>query len=231
MLPALFDFLRSLTNPDRLIGLLSTLLAGWLGYTALSAVVFAETGLLLGFFLPGDSLLFTVGVVAGAGQLDIVWINVALMAAALIGDSTGFFLGRNTGPRIFSRPDSRFFKQDYVRRTREFYDRYGGKTIILARFVPVIRTFAPFMAGVSGMRYRRFLSFSVFGSLGWVYLMTILGYKLGKIPFVRAHFDQVVLLIVFLSVLPTLKEAWKAWRGTHQAGAGTSAIALPDPGE
>src|SRR5262249_18560550 len=150
--------------PERLIQLLSTLLAGWIGYTALSAVVFAETGLLLGFFLPGDSLLFTVGVVAGPGSLDIVWINAALLAGALVGDSTGFFLGRNTGPRIFTRRDSRFFKQEYVRRTREFYDRYGGKTIILARFVPVIRTFAPFMAGVSGMRYQRFLSFSVFGS-------------------------------------------------------------------
>jgi membrane-associated protein len=230
MLANLLEFLRSLTNPERLIQLLSTLLAGWIGYTALSGVVFAETGLLLGFFLPGDSLLFTVGVVSGAGQLDIVWINAALMTAALVGDSTGFFLGRNTGPRIFTRPDSRFFKQEYVRRTREFYDRYGGKTIILARFVPVIRTFAPFMAGVSGMRYRRFLSFSVFGSIGWVFLMTVLGYKLGRISIVRTHFDQVVLLIVFLSVLPTLNEAWKAWRGRHATGQ-PAAIAAVDPAE
>jgi membrane-associated protein len=230
MLGSLLDFLRSLTDPERLIQLLSTLLGGWLGYTALSGVVFAETGLLLGFFLPGDSLLFTVGVVSGAGQLNILWINGALMAAALIGDSTGFFLGRNTGPRIFTRPDSRFFKQEYVRQTRDFYDRYGGKTIILARFVPVIRTFAPFMAGVSGMSYRRFLSFSVFGSIGWVFVMTILGYKLGSIPFVRAHFDQVVLLIVFLSVLPTLKEAWKVWRG-RSSGGEAAAVAAAEPGE
>ena len=231
MLGNLLEFLRSLTNPERLIELLTTLLAGWIGYTALSAVVFAETGLLLGFFLPGDSLLFTVGVVAGAGQLDIVWINAALMAAALIGDSTGFFLGRNTGPRIFTRPDSRLFKQEYVRRTREFYDRYGGKTIILARFVPVIRTFAPFMAGVSGMRYRRFLSFSVFGSIGWVFAMTVLGYKLGKVPFVRTHFDQVVLLIVLLSILPTLKEGWKIWREKRRPVKRPSAIAAVEPGE
>ncbi len=230
MLANLVEFLRSLTNPERLIQLLSTLLAGWIGYTALSGVVFAETGLLLGFFLPGDSLLFTVGVVSGAGQLDIVWINAALMTAALVGDSTGFFLGRNTGPRIFTRQDSRFFKQEYVRRTREFYERYGGKTIILARFVPVIRTFAPFMAGVSGMRYRRFLSFSVFGSIGWVFLMTVLGYKLGRIPIVRTHFDQVVLLIVFLSVLPTLKQVWKAWSGRRGAGK-SAAIAAVDRGE
>lgn len=216
---SILDFLGSLTDPERLIALLSTLLSGWLGYTALSAVVFAETGLLLGFFLPGDSLLFTVGVVAGAGSLNIVVINVALMAAALIGDSTGFFLGRHTGPRIFTRKDSLLFKQEYVTRTREFYERYGGKTIILARFVPVIRTFAPFMAGVSGMAYPRFLSFSIFGSLGWVAGMTMLGYTLGSVPFVRKHFDQVVLLIIFISLIPTLNEVRKAWRGKARAAA------------
>lgn len=229
MLGSILEFLRSLTNPERLIQLLSTLLAGWIGYTALSGVVFAETGLLLGFFLPGDSLLFTVGVVSGAGQLNIVWVNAALMAAALIGDSTGFFLGRNTGPRIFTRPDSRFFKREYVRRTHEFYERYGGKTIILARFVPIVRTFAPFMAGVSGMRYRRFLSFSVFGSIGWVFVMTFLGYKLGRIRFVRTHFDQVVLLIVFLSLLPTLREAWQIWRGHRRAGGETTPVTIGEP--
>lgn len=209
MISAALEFFRALTNPERLIQLLSTLLSGWLGYTALSGVIFAETGLLLGFFLPGDSLLFTVGVVAGAGELNIVLINVALMAAALVGDSTGFFLGRHTGPRIFSRKDSRFFKQEYVTRTKHFYERYGGKTIIFARFVPIIRTFAPFMAGVSQMPYRRFLSFSVFGSTGWVLFLTVLGYELGSVPFVRRHFDAAVLLIIFLSLLPTFREAWK----------------------
>lgn len=212
MISGILEFLRSLTDPDRLIQLLSTLLTGWLGYTALCGVVFAETGLLLGFFLPGDSLLFTVGVVSGAGELNIALINVALMASAMIGDSTGFLLGRQTGPRIFTRKDSLFFKQEYVTRTRHFYDRYGGKTIIFARFVPVIRTFAPFMAGVSQMRYRRFVSFSVFGSLGWVFAMTMLGYELGSIPLVRRHFDQVVLLIIFISLLPTLREAVKVLR-------------------
>lgn len=213
MISSILEFLRALTNPERLIELLSTLLSGWLGYTALSGVVFAETGLLLGFFLPGDSLLFTVGVVAGAGQLNIVLINALLMAAAMIGDSTGFLLGRHTGPRIFTRKDSLFFKQEYVTRTKHFYERYGGKTIIFARFVPVIRTFAPFMAGVSQMPYRRFLSFSVFGSAGWVFLMTMLGYELGSVPFVRRHFDAAVLLIIFVSLLPTFYEAWKHWRG------------------
>ena len=213
MISSILDFLRSLTDPERLIHLLSTLLTGWLGYTALAGVVFAETGLLLGFFLPGDSLLFTVGVVSGAGELNIALINGLLMAAAMIGDSTGFWLGRHTGPRIFKRQDSLFFKQEYVTRTKHFYDRYGGKTIIFARFVPVVRTFAPFMAGVSQMSYRRFLSFSVFGSLGWVFLMTMLGFELGSVPFVRRHFDAAVLLIIFLSLLPTVREGLKAWRG------------------
>ncbi len=218
MISSVLDFLRSLTDPERLIHLLSTLLTGWLGYTALAGVVFAETGLLLGFFLPGDSLLFTVGVVSGAGELNITLINGLLMAAALVGDTTGFFLGHHTGPRIFTRQDSLFFKQEYVKRTKDFYDRYGGKTIIFARFVPVIRTFAPFMAGVSQMPYRRFVSFSVFGSLGWVFAMTMLGYKLGGVAFVRKHFDAVVLLIIFISLLPTLWEAAKAI-GEHRKTA------------
>ena len=213
MIHSIIEFLRSLTDPERLIRLLSTLLTGWWGYSALAAVVFAETGLLVGLVIPGDSLLFTVGVVSGAGQLNIVWINATLMVAALVGDTTGFLLGRHTGPRIFTRPDSLLFKQEYVMRTKQFYDRYGGKTIILARFVPVIRTFASFMAGVSGMHYRRFLPFSVLGAIGSVFGFTMLGYTLGGIPFVRRHFDQVILLIVFLSLLPTFNEAWKAWRG------------------
>ena len=161
MLQHLLDLYRTLTNPEQLIRLLSTLLSGWLGYAALFAIVYSETGLLVGFFLPGDSLLFTVGVVAGAGQLDLLTVIVVLSSAAILGDSTGYLLGRKTGPRIFSRPDSRLFKQEYITRTRAFYDRYGGKTIIMARFVPIIRTFAAFVAGVGQMPYLRFLPFSV----------------------------------------------------------------------
>jgi len=137
----LLDFYRTLTNPERLIELLSTMLTGWLGYAALFAIVFSETGLLIGLVLPGDSLLFTVGVVAGAGHLDIFLVNLLLVTAAILGDSTGYLLGRQTGPRIFSRPDSRLFKQEYVTRTKAFYDRYGGKTILFARFLPVIPAF------------------------------------------------------------------------------------------
>jgi membrane-associated protein len=157
MIHALLDFLRTLTTPDRLIHLLSTVLSGWLGYATLTAIVFAETGLLVGFVLPGDSLFFTIGVVAGAGQLNLTVIIVLLIAACLAGDWCGYLLGRRTGPAIFSRPDSRFFKQEHLQRTNAFYARHGGKTIIYAKFVPVIRTFAPFVAGVAMMRYRSFI--------------------------------------------------------------------------
>jgi len=217
MLQTLLEFYRTLTNPEKLIELLSTLLSGWLGYAALFAIVFSETGLLVGFFLPGDSLLFTVGVVAGAGQLDIVLVNVVLMAGAILGDSTGYLLGYKTGPKIFSRPDSRLFKQEYVTRTHKFYERYGGKTIIFARFVPIVRTFAAFVAGVGDMPYLKFLPYSVCGGIGWVFLMTMLGYELGSIPIVRRYFDKVILLIIFISLVPTVIEVLRARR--ESAGA------------
>ena len=212
MVHTLLDFLRALTDPERLIQLLSGFMAGWVGYALLFAIVFSETGLLVGFFLPGDSLLFTVGVVAGAGDLNIVIVNLVLMSAAMIGDSTGYLLGRSTGPRIFNRPDSRLFKRDYVIRTQRFYEKYGGKTIIYARFVPIIRTFAAFVAGVAQMPYLRFLPFSVCGGIGWVACMTLLGYKLGKVAFIRQHFDKVVLLIIVISLLPAISEVIKARR-------------------
>ena len=212
MLHSLLDLLKSLTDPPRLIELLSTVMTGWLGYAALFAIVFAETGLLIGFFLPGDSLLFTIGVVAGAGQLDIVLINAILIVAAIVGDATGYFLGRQAGPRVFDRPDSRFFKKEHLVRTRQFYDKHGGKTIIYARFVPIVRTFAPFVAGVAGMPYSRFLAFNIFGGIGWVVLMTMAGYYLGGFPIIQKHFEKVVILIVLVSVLPVVLELLKARR-------------------
>jgi len=222
MLQTLLEFYRTLTNPEKLIELLSTLLSGWLGYAALFGIVFSETGLLVGLFLPGDSLLFTVGVVAGAGHLDIVWVNAVLMCAAMMGDSTGYWLGRTTGPRIFNRPDSLLFKQEYITRTNAFYERYGGKTLIMARFVPIVRTFASYVAGVGQMRYLRFLPFSIGGGVGWVFSMTMLGYSLGSIPFVRRYFDKVILGIIFISLLPTVIEIFRARRSSvhmaHKAG-------------
>ena len=218
MVHTVLDFLRALTDPERLIHLLSGFMAGWLGYALLFAIVFSETGLLVGFFLPGDSLLFTVGVVAGAGDLNIVIVNLVLMAAAIIGDSTGYLLGRSTGPRIFNRPDSRLFKREYVTRTQQFYEKYGGKTIIYARFVPIIRTFAAFVAGVARMPYLRFLPFSVCGGIGWVAFMTLLGYKLGKVAFIRQHFEKVVFLIIAISLLPAITEVIKARRRESTRG-------------
>lgn len=199
-------------TPERLLHLLSTVFTGWWGYVLLFCIVFAETGLLAGFLLPGDSLLFTVGVVAGAGSLDIYLVNLVLISAAIIGDTVGYALGRQAGPRIFRRPDSRLFRREHLDRTRAFYDKHGGKTIIYARFVPIIRTFAPFVAGVGQMNYFRFLSFNIFGGIGWVVVMTLLGYKLGQVPLVRQHFEKVILLIVFVSVLPVLAQTVKSFR-------------------
>ena len=212
MVEALLDFLRTLTNPERLIHLLTTALTGWLAYAILFGIVFAETGLLAGFFLPGDSLMFTVGVVAGAGKLDLLSINLTLMAAAVLGDTAGYALGLRAGPHIFNRPNSRFFRREHLERTRAFYERHGGKTIIYARFVPIIRTFAPFVAGVAEMSYARFLSFNIFGGIGWVFSLTTLGYGLGSVPFIRRHFDQMIILIILISLLPVLREAVKARR-------------------
>lgn len=222
MLHTLLDFYRTLTNPDKLIELLSTILSGWLGYAALFAIVFSETGLLIGLILPGDSLLFTVGVVAGAGHLNILVVNTVLIAAAILGDSTGYLLGHQTGPRIFSRPDSRLFKQEYVTRTKAFYDRYGGKTILFARFLPIVRTFAAYLAGVGQMPYLRFLPYSICGAVGSVFLLTMLGYGLGGIPLVKRNFDKAILVIVLLSLLPSAIEFWRSRResapAAHQAG-------------
>ena len=217
MVQAFVEFLRSLTDPEKLIHLLTTVLTGWYGYATLFAIVFAETGLLVGFFLPGDSLLFTVGVVAGAGRLDLTATIILLSVAAIAGDGVGYYLGSRTGPKIFSRPDSRFFKQEYVRRTHEFYEKHGGKTIVYARFVPIIRTFAPFIAGVGSMSYRRFLSFNVFGGIGWVVLMVFSGYFLGGVPFIRRNFEKVVLAIIVISVLPIILEYF---RGTRRQNRG-----------
>jgi membrane-associated protein len=210
MLQSLLDFLRALTTPERLIQLLSSVVSGWLGYAMLAGIVFAETGLLVGFVLPGDSLLFTVGVVAGAGQLNLPVIILVLTCACLLGDWCGYLLGQRAGPAIFNRPDSRFFKQEHLQRTKAFYETHGGKTIIYAKFVPIIRTFAPFVAGVANMPYSRFIRNDIFGAVGWVCSMTVLGYLLGGIDLVRRNFEKFVLLVIFLSLLPLIIHALRA---------------------
>jgi len=208
---------RSLTDPDLLIRLLSQVITGWLGYALLAGIVFAETGLLVGLFLPGDSLLFTVGVVAGSGQLNIVEICALLTFASVLGDQSGYLLGYRTGPRIFSRPDSLLFKQAYVTRTQAFFARHGGKTLIYAKFVPIIRTFAPFMAGVGRMSYPRFFSFNIFGGIGWVLSMTLAGYYLGGVPLIRRNFEKVVIGIVIVSILPLLIQFFRSRRSLTPA--------------
>jgi membrane-associated protein len=213
------DLLKSLYDSQRLIHLLSQVLTGWYAYAVLSAIVFAETGLLVGLFLPGDSLLFTVGAVAGAGNLDIVSICVLLTVMSVLGDQCGYFLGYRTGPAIFRRPDSRFFKQEYITRTQHFYAKYGGKTLIYAKFVPIVRTFAPFMAGVGRMKYVRFLSFNIFGGIGWVISMTLAGYYLGRFPLVQRNFEKVVIAIVLVSVSPVVFQLFKARRQSSSVRA------------
>jgi membrane-associated protein len=212
MIHSLLDFLRSLTDPERLIQLLGTLLTGWLGYAALFGLVFAETGMLVGFFLPGDSLLFTVGVVCGAGHLDIVLVIVLLICAAMLGDTAGYMIGRSTGPHIFKRTDSRIFRREHMQRTHEFYEKHGGRTMIYAHFIPIIRTFAAFVAGVGRMNLARFLAFDIFGVTGWVVMMTMAGYELGGVSFVRRNFEKLILGIIAVSLLPAGLEVLKARR-------------------
>ncbi|MDQ2712633.1 MAG: VTT domain-containing protein [Acidobacteriota bacterium] len=206
----IIQFIRSLTNPDQLIHLLSTVMNGWIGYLALFAVVFAESGLLVGFFLPGDSLLFTVGIVAGAGKIQIGAIIAMLAFASILGDGIGFFLGNTLGYSLFNKSNSRIFRREYLERTHAFYEKHGGKTIIYAKFVPIIRTFAAFIAGVGKMPYSRFLTFNVVGAVGWVTSMVTLGYLLGNIPVIRHNFEKVVLLIIAVSLIPAVLQVLKS---------------------
>jgi membrane-associated protein len=175
----------------------------WGGYGLLVAIVFTETGLLVGFFLPGDSLLITAGLLAAAGVLNIWWLHVLLIAAAITGDSMGYAIGARIGPRLFTREKSWLFNPRHVQRTREFYARHGAKTIVIARFVPIIRTFAPVVAGVGEMAYPRFLFYNVAGGIGWVFSMTGAGYLLGSaVPNIDRHIHFVVIVVIVLSVIP-----------------------------
>ena len=179
----------------------------WGGYAVLTAIVFTETGLLIGFFLPGDSLLITAGLVAATGALNIWWINALLIVAAVVGDSVGYAIGARIGPRLFTREKSLLFNPKHVERTRRFYERYGAKTIVIARFVPIVRTFAPVVAGVGEMHYRRFLTYNMVGGVGWVVSMTWAGYLLGQaIPDINRHIHLIVVIVIVLSVIPIVVE-------------------------
>jgi membrane-associated protein len=216
----ILDFIKTLYNAERLIQFLSSVMMTWVGYAIIAGVVFSETGLLLGFFLPGDSFLFTVGVVAGAAGLNIAAIIALLIVAAVVGNAVGYSLGRAAGPHVFNKPDSRLFKREHLLKTQAFYEKHGGKTIIYAQFMPILRTFAPFIAGVARMPYARFAMFNVVGAILWISSMTLLGYGLGNIDIVRKHFEKVVVLIVLISITPLALEILKSRRNAAQPAAG-----------
>ncbi|MEU5634273.1 DedA family protein [Streptomyces rishiriensis] len=197
------------------------------GIWGLLLIVFAESGLLIGFFLPGDSLLFTAGLLITSNQLDFpLWGAVALIcAAAVLGDQAGYMFGKKVGPSLFNRPDSRLFKQENVTKAHEFFEKHGPKSLILARFVPIVRTFTPIIAGVSGMRYRSFLTFNVIGGVLWGAGVTLLGSWLGNIAFVKKNIELMLILIVLLSVVPIVIEFMRARSKSGKSASRTPAQA------
>jgi membrane-associated protein len=202
----LLELFRTLTkNLDQF-----TIEHGNTTYAILMAIVFVETGLVIMPFLPGDSLLFAAGAVASRGYLDVTILASGLIVAAIVGDTINYHVGKAIGPRVMKGEKSRLFNKKHLDKTHKFFEKYGGKTIILARFVPIVRTFAPFVAGAGAMNYRRFIVYNIVGAVAWVTLMLGSGWALGQVPFVKEHFELIVIGIVFLSVLPMIVEWWKA---------------------
>jgi membrane-associated protein len=194
------------------------------GYFVLIFVVFAETGLAAGFFLPGDSLLFVSGLFAADGKFNLYILLSTVFAAAVIGDGVGYLTGSKMGPHLFKRPKSLLFKPSHLQKAREFYDKYGGKTIIIARFVPIVRTFAPIVAGAAGMPYRTFVVYNIIGGFLWVFTMILGGFFLGRaFPFLREHLEIVVIVIVLLSLIPAVIEIIKSRRKNTQAESASDA--------
>lgn len=190
-------------------------LVQWAGYFGLTTIIFVETGLLVGFFLPGDSLLVTAGLLASQPDfgLNVYLLGVILSVAAIVGDSLGYAIGKMTGPRIFNRPDSLFFNRKHLERAHAFYEKHGGKTIVIARFMPIVRTFAPVVAGVAEMRYPAFIAYNVFGGLLWVWSMLFTGYFLGRyVPGIDKHIEKVIIVVIFLSILPGIIGWWRERR-------------------
>ena len=196
-------------------------LVQWAGYVGLTIIIFTETGLLIGFFLPGDSLLVTAGLLASQPDfgLNVYMLGTILSIAAIVGDQVGYSIGRATGPRIFTREDSLFFHKKHLIRAAEFYEKHGGKTIIIARFMPIVRTFAPVVAGAAQMNYRRFVMFNVVGGIFWVWSMLLTGYWLGRyVPGIDKHIEKVILVVIFLSILPGIIH-WLKERKAAKVGA------------
>jgi len=183
-------------------------------YLILFLILFCETGLVITPFLPGDSLLFAVGAFSAKGLFKIEWVYLLLILAAFLGDTVNYWIGYVIGPKIFSQEKSRFFKKEHLERAHKFYEKYGGKTIILARFIPIIRTFAPFVAGVGKMNYFKFLSYNFLGGLIWVTIFIFSGYFFGNMPMIKNNFSVVILVIIFLSILPAIIEIVRNRRKT-----------------
>ncbi|MBC7944195.1 MAG: DedA family protein [Burkholderiales bacterium] len=209
----LFDLL--LHFDDHLVWVVQNY-GGWI-YALLFLIVFCETGLVVTPFLPGDSLLFVAGTLAAGGNMDVNLLVMLLIVAAIAGDSVNYAVGAYLGPKVFQNKNARWLKIEYLQKTQRFYERHGGKTIIIARFVPIIRTFAPFVAGIGDMAYRRFLAFNVIGAILWVAALTYLGYLFGNLPIVQQNFGVVVIGIIVLSIMPGLFEYLKARRSKAAA--------------
>jgi len=211
----LTTFFYSLLALDQSVASLAAQYGHWI-YALLFLIIFAETGLVVFPFLPGDSILFIAGTVIATADLNIHTLVATLTAAAILGDTVNYSVGHYIGPRVFDRPDSRWFKQEHLRRTQRFYDKYGGITIIIGRFVPIIRTFAPFLAGVAGMAYRRFLAFNVIGAVAWITSLTYAGYLFGNIPWVKENLTLIVFAIVVVSLIPAVTTFVKERRTTRR---------------
>ena len=211
------DFFRTLYNVPELIRLV--------GLFGIIFIVFAETGLMVGFFLPGDSLLVTAGLFAARGDLPIGWMIPSLMLAAILGNATGYFIGHKAGAALYSRPNSLLFRREHLIRTHEFYERHGGKTIIIAQFMPIVRTFAPVVAGAAQMTYRRFAAFNMIGAILWINSMTLTGYFLGRaVPEIESRIHIVVAIVIFLSLLPGII----AWVRSRLKARASSAVGETD---
>ena len=205
LLQRCIDVLR---NPGELIV--------WGGYPALAAIIFAETGA-LAFFLPGDSLLLVAGFYAAKGDLNLAALNGLLIPLAILGDTTSYALGRRAGPALFARPRSRFFRPEYLQAASDFYQAHGGRAIILARFIPIVRTFVPVIAGMAAMGYRKFVAFNVIGAAAWVGSMTLTGYFLGwRFPVLLEHTEKVIVGVILLSLVPPVLEVLKARRAAKR---------------
>jgi membrane-associated protein len=198
-------FIGILLNLDKHLDFIIRTYGLWT-YAIFFLIIFLETGLVVTPFLPGDSLLFAIGTFAALGSLDVRWSVVCLSIAAIAGDTANYWIGNFTGPKVFSKKKSRFLNKEYLYRTHRFYEKYGGKTIILARFIPIIRTFAPFVAGIGSMTYSRFIVYNIMGGIAWVVMFVLGGYFFGNIPFVKNNFSVVIFAIIFLSILPGIIE-------------------------